>query len=128
MTPESETPIVVKTKDSQAIPIYTLRPVQLPHNEITRVAMEPTSTPVPIAMIPAGVAKGGSSFMAAISIPHTRKPEPVAIPRAARYRRTIGYWIAQTNIPIRTATMGTTGETLKNANNMCIVLGVFCGG
>ena len=67
-----------------------------------------TRIPAPVAMIPAGEPMGGSSFMVAMIIPHTRRPTPVPIPTTARPRQTRGFLEPQINRTTKTmATMPT---------------------
>ena len=63
--------------------------------------MEPTNAPAPMAIIPAGEPKRGSSCMAAIRMPHTRNPAPVPIPSTERIRQTNGFHAPQINKPIK---------------------------
>ena len=91
--------------------------------------MEPTNAPAPMAIIPAGEPKRGSSRMAAIRMPHTRNRSPVPIPSTERTRQTNRFHAPQTNNPIKTmATTATTAieGTWKTADNICIVLSFFC--
>ena len=98
-----------------------MRPLQLPQNEITRSAIAPIKAPAPMPMIPAGEAKGGDSFKAAIMMPHTRKPPPAPISSTEKSRQINGFHAPQINNPIEATAMMMTpdiGPTARNANNM----------
>ncbi len=59
-------------------------------------------TPDPVAMIPARDPMSGTSFVAAMIMPHTRGPTPVPIPTTARTRQTRGLHAPQINRTVKT--------------------------
>ena len=88
----------------------------------------PTNAPAPMAMIPAGEPKRGSSCMAAIRMPHTRNPAPVPIPITERIRQTNGFLAPQINNPIKTTATTATikGEALRTAEKHLLSPLIFC--